>query len=162
MNITPQQLAEFLAEANRHTYAADGGRVTSSLPGAHDLEYISGNLKYHDTYFGSKRFIGMEIVYENDVPIWGMNYYGYIMVSDVDSEEIYAFLKQALMQETRNRLPVRGPDHYRQGLWHYHSGIARGEDLTNFRLFEVIFQHHKDFRTHGRRVYECECSGGLL
>ena len=74
--INLKELADFLNEANKHTYAADGKKVEPTRLKSDDLEYQKGDLIYHDTYFGAGDFIGEEIVYKREVPVWGANYHG--------------------------------------------------------------------------------------
>lgn len=153
MIITSQQLAEFLNKANRHTYAADSGKVESTRLGSKDLEYKEGNLTYHDTYFGGRDFIGEEIVYENDQPVWGMNYYGYILGTKFTPQQVYDFLKKALLQESKDILPVRGPKTFEEGNLEYINSVEG--TLENFTGKEEIF-------FNGEVVYECLYHGGSV
>lgn len=64
-------LADFLREANLNTYANIGVKKATSLrPGSSDYHFEKGDLVYHDTYFGSTKFIGEEIVYKKGKPAW--------------------------------------------------------------------------------------------
>ncbi|WP_198543849.1 DUF5680 domain-containing protein [Petroclostridium xylanilyticum] len=74
MNCTELALKGFLVRAKRNTYARDGVLSASSRPNSKDLHYGEGDLLYIDSYFGSADFIGEEVVFENQKPIWGMNY----------------------------------------------------------------------------------------
>ncbi len=106
-------LAKFLNEANKATYAnKNAPKVTPARPGSRDYEFKKGNFTYHDTYFGPRDFIGEEVIYEGEVPIWGANYFGYIMDDSAGTEEVYNFLRQALMQEYSDVIPVRGPTRF--------------------------------------------------
>ncbi|MBN1259220.1 MAG: hypothetical protein JXB35_00930 [Anaerolineae bacterium] len=51
-------------------------------PGSHDLEYRSGEFTYLDSYFGGSDFIGQEVVYARESPVWAMNYYGRVLDPD--------------------------------------------------------------------------------
>ena len=75
-----KQLADFLNEANKSTYAnKDAPKASSSRLGSEDYHFEKDGLIYHDTYFGGRDFIGEEVVYKNNEPVWGLNYYGYIL-----------------------------------------------------------------------------------
>ena len=131
-----QELLGFLEEANKHTYAADGKRSDSSRLQSEDLEYAKGDLLYHDTYFGGRDFIGEEIVYKKRFPVWGMNYYGFLLTNDRGENEIYNFLKEVLRQEYTDIIPVRGPKKYTKDNWLY-TNTVNGE-LDRFSGTEEI------------------------
>src|SRR3990167_9430941 len=119
-----KQLAEFLNEANKNTYAnKDAAKVSATRLKSEDYHFEKGNLIYHDTYFGSRDFIGEEVVYKNDEPVWGMNFYGYILSETTDGEELYDFLRETLMQERSGILPVRGPEDYKKDNWEYRNAV---------------------------------------
>ncbi len=109
----------FLRAANKSTYAASGKKVNPPRLNSEDFEYREGDLLYHDTYFGDDRFIGEEIIYEKEMPIWGMNYYGYLVDDSATPKEVYSFLKQALMAEENEAIPVRGPKTFVTGEYAY-------------------------------------------
>lgn len=87
------ELKNFIAEARRNTYAGDGKRIESPfLTGSVQLEHRKGEYFYRDIYFGGeKNFIGQEVVYQNDKPIWSMVYCG-----SVEPPEAANFLKKSL------------------------------------------------------------------
>lgn len=76
-------LRQFLVSAKVNTYAGDGTLSAPSRPNSKDLHYKEGDLLYIDSYFGSADFIGEEVVFENERPIWGMNYYGKMLAPDI-------------------------------------------------------------------------------
>lgn len=70
-----KQLADFLDEANKSTYAdKDASKTSSSRLKSEDYHFEKDGLAYHDTYFGSRDFIGEEIVYKDNEPVRGLNY----------------------------------------------------------------------------------------
>ncbi|MDI6870176.1 MAG: DUF5680 domain-containing protein [Bacillota bacterium] len=71
-----KELAEFIVEANRATYAGDGPRSKPLLPGSRQLEFGRGGYLYRDVYFGSGRFQGQSVVHFEGRPVWGMVYSG--------------------------------------------------------------------------------------
>jgi hypothetical protein len=113
MKITTEQLKLFLTEANRNGYAnKDVSKSESLRPKSEDYHFEQGDLIYHDTYFGARDFIGEEVVYEKGEPIWGANYYGFVLKNNVSEKDIYGFLRESLMQEIGDVIPVRGPKEY--------------------------------------------------
>lgn len=104
------ELNEFLVKAKKNTYAKSGeGGETKLEDGTRELTYEEGGFKYRDRYFGSKDFVGEEIVWKNNQPIWGMNYYGFMLPAPVDSKKFLQFLKKALSAVEPSK-PFRGPE----------------------------------------------------
>lgn len=154
MKINPKELVDFLEEANKSTYAnKDAPKATSSRPKSEDYHFEKGNLIYHDTYFGGRDFIGGEIVYKDKVPVWGMNYYGYVLNKDVSEKDVYGFLRKALMQEYSGIIPVRGAQNYEDGNWRY-TNSPQG-DIDRFTGVEEIY--HND-----ELVYRADYHGGSI
>lgn len=98
------RLEEFLVQAKKNTYASGNNRVAASRMKSKDLLYTVDNYTYLDSYFGDSDFSGEEIVYQDDVPIWSMNYIGRVTDEKFKSE----VLKQAL-QHVEVSMPYRGP-----------------------------------------------------
>lgn len=118
--ISNAELEKFLGEANRSTYAnKDAPKVPPTRLHSEDYHFEKDDLIYHDTYFGGRDFIGGEIVYKSGKPVWGMNYYGYLLAENVDVKDVYDFLRQALLEEYGDVLPVRGPKKFERGTWTY-------------------------------------------
>lgn len=153
-SINSQQLANFLTEAHKNSYAnKDAPKASSSRLKSEDYHFEKGNLIYHDTYFGSRDFIGEEVVYKDGNPVWGMNFYGYILSETTDGEELYDFLREAMMQEYSNTLPVRGPQDYKKDNWEYTKSVE-GE-LNRFTGTEEIYRA-------GMLLYRGYYHGGLI
>lgn len=148
-----ETLGEFLNEANKATYANKSAeKVAPTRVGSRDYEFTKGGLVYHDTYFGSRDFIGEEVVYEEGKPVWGANYYGFIPDPAVDTDEVYDFLRLALMQEYSDIIPVRGPKSFADGSRMYTFSVTG--DLANFEGVEEI-------SFNGTTVYRCFVHGGF-
>ncbi|PWB38737.1 MAG: XRE family transcriptional regulator [Parcubacteria group bacterium] len=148
-----KEFTNFLNIANKCTYAANGKKVVSSRLKSDDFEYKRGGWAYHDTYFGEQDFIGEEVVYKNNVPVWGANYYGFILDDAYAPKQVYVFLKKSLMQESDNIIPVRGPKTFKDDGWVYNN-YADGE-LDNFSgKEEILFGN--------RVVYRCLYHGGFV
>ncbi len=152
--ITAKEVAEFLNEANRNTYAnKDAAKAPPSRLGSADYHFEKDGLVYHDTYFGSRDFIGEEVIYKDNKPVWGMNYYGYILSETTNEKELYGFLRQTLMQEYSDIIPVRGPNKYGENNWRYQN-LAEGE-LNRFTGVEEIYRADV-------LVYKCHYHGGFI
>lgn len=148
------RLASFLNAANKATYANREAPKSESLrPASEDYHFEEGNFVYHDTYFGARDFIGEEIVYENNTPIWGMNYYGHVLKEEVSTEKAYTILRPALMQEYDDILPVRGPKVYTEGDHAYRNTVEG--DLDSFSGVEEIYIKEE-------LIYRCWYHGGSI
>ena len=143
------KIIEFLVEAKKHTYAAKGAEVDSSRVRSHDLKYEKDNLMYYDSYLGSNKFSGTEAVYENNKPIWSLNYMGRVLDKTNFSGD---FLKEALMLVSIDN-PYRGPLMYKNGDYEYK--MTLDGDFNYFKGYEIIAYKHKI-------IYECNFIGGVL
>jgi hypothetical protein len=149
-----ESLAAFLEAANKATYAnRTMPKAPSSRANSLDYHFEQDGLIYHDTYFGVRDFIGAEVVYENDAPAWGMNYFGFVLDDQVSEKDVYAFLRTALMQSSGDIIPVRGPRRFDEGNRRYRFAVEGG--LANFSgTEEALFD--------GKVVYRCLVHGGLI
>ena len=147
-------LEVFLKDANLNTYANEKIKKSSSLrPGSSDYHFEKGDLTYHDTYFGTTKFIGEEIVYKNGKPAWGMNYYGFALNSEISESLFDAILRPALMSGSGDNLPVRGPKEFVIGEWRY--TFKTDGNLANFTGLEEISKN-------GEVVCRLYCHGGFI
>lgn len=152
--IALQELVDFLEEANRNTYAnKDAAKSASTRLRSDDYHFEKDGLIYHDTYFGGRDFIGEEIVYKNEKPVWGANYFGFTLDEKVSEKDIYDFLRKALIQEYNDIIPVRGPAKFSDGEWTYKFVVIGG--LENFVGQEEILLSSKI-------VYRCMIHGGFI
>ena len=154
------EIIEFLIKAKKNTYANGKAlRVESSRLGSKDYHYEDyiANKKacYHDTYFGGKRFIGEEVVYMDDKPVWAMNYNGYPLVESLSEEMMDNALRPALMQVgiDNSVLPLRGPCEFINGEYRY--SFEQSGTMENFRGLERIYKNNV-------LIYELHCSGGII
>jgi hypothetical protein len=154
--VPKEQFVKFLCDAKRATYAAQDKKheVEPVLSGSHQLEYRSGALLYRDIYFGGEYFVGKEIVYHKNDPIWGMSYSGGVDegVNTALTPGIYDFLAAAL-REVPAHAPYRGPESYHQGDFGY----------TN-RILGVVprFSGAETISLKGTPIYQLHYSGGFL
>lgn len=152
-----ERLEEFLIEAKKQTYAnGNVEKVRSSRVGSNDYNYDKDGMVYHDTFFGGVKFIGEEVVYINsEVPVWGMNYYGVTLDSNLSEEAMDKALRPALMKvgEDKNVLPLRGPSSFENEGYLY--TFKCDGTLDNFSGVEEI---SKD----GKVIFKLQCHGGLI
>ena len=147
-------LTQFLNDANKSTYANKSApKVAPSRLKSEDYHFEKDNLIYLDTYCGGRDFIGGEIVYKDHMPVWGMNYYGYVLIASLSEKEIYDFLRKALMQEYDDVLPVRGPKNYESEGWQYTSTSVG--TLDRFTGKEEIYHDNE-------LVYRADYHGGFI
>lgn len=147
--INLDKLKKFIAEARGNTYAVDSTPIENPrLFGSVQLEYQKANYLYQDIYFtGSKIFIGQEIVYYNNRPVWAMNYFG-----DAIGKNVTAFLKESLLKLTQECRFGRNCQFEKRGFKYQDEG--RG-NLKYFSGKEQISQKNK-------YVYSLTYQGGLL
>lgn len=151
-----KKLYDFLIEAKKQTYANENvKKADSSRKGSHDYNYQNNEMIYHDTYFGGTKFMGEEVVYFNDeTPIWGMNYYGITLDETFSEEAMDKALRPALMKVGEDDIiPVRGPREYINGEYKYNFEVKG--NLDNFEGKETIYKSNV-------KVYELKCHGGLI
>lgn len=139
---------QFIVQAKQCTYAAKKGKLVSARLASHEYAYKNDDYTYTDSFLGSTSYVGHEIVYEHDIPIWSMNYYGEVLSEDFSGD----FLKEALLQVSINR-PYRGPEYMQRGEYTYMSNITG--NVQSFSGSEVIYyQAHK--------IYTCLFHGGII
>src|SRR5689334_8736694 len=103
MTDVPGDLAAFLLEAKRRTYAGLDDDATIAAPllaGSKQLEHRAPPYAYRDNYFGMGFFVGQETVLRDDTPIWSMSYSGGAQEELTDRTTllaIYKFLRRALL-----------------------------------------------------------------
>ena len=153
----PQSFLDFLTEAKRSTYAAQGddASVSPMLPGSKQLEYRNGDYLYRDIYFGFAFFTGQEIVEYRDRPVWSMTYSGGVLDSDAPKETvgaIYAFLREALRQVDVESI-YRGPRQFESGAYRY---------VNEFEGSPACFHGRELILLDGRAVYELFYGGGTI
>ena len=89
----PHDLAAFLVEAKRRTYAGlddDATVATPLLAGSKQLEHRAPPYAYRDIYFGMGFFVGQETVSKDDRVIWSMSYSGGAGAEITDRETFLA------------------------------------------------------------------------
>lgn len=151
--ISPQQLEEFIVRAKAATYVGDGDKAQPSRIGSHDLKFQDGRFAYIDSYFGGTDFIGQEVVYYDNQPIWAMNYYGRI----IDPEKINAAEAGQIIKASLSALYQEG--RFLGGFEYTYEGSTYTDtnqgDVHSFTGQEWISRN-------GEMVYELVYHGGLV
>ncbi|MGC9399959.1 MAG: DUF5680 domain-containing protein [Anaerolineae bacterium] len=131
----------------------DGEAAPSCRPGSHDLRFQEGDFAYLDSYFGGSDFLGQEVVYHQDVPVWAMNYYGRILEPErITATEAGQIIKESLSLLYREGRFLGGFQHRTRESTY--SDTNQGE-VTCFTGEEWITRN-------GVRVYELHYHGGLI
>lgn len=153
--MTQEEIIEFLLKAKRHTYAAAGGASSPSpFSGSRLLEYKDKDYTYRDIYYGSRFFIGHEILWKSEKPVWGMNYSGGVIKNEpsIELSDIYRFLQAALLRGDKEH-PHRGPASFREGAFQYENFVK-----GNFTLFHG----EETILVESRPVYRLNYHGGEI
>lgn len=146
-------LNKFLVKAKRSTYANGGESEKKILKDkSRELFFEEDDFRYRDRYFGHDPFMGEEIVWEKNKIVWGMNYYGKIILNNISSKKIYEFLKDALKRVTTN-MPFRGPKKFQKEEFTYINEVIG--DFSNFSGEEIIYYKKK-------KIYFLQYHGGLI
>jgi hypothetical protein len=146
-------LNAFVVAAKRATYVGNGTPAASSRTGSHDLVFFDGALSYRDSYFGGTDFLGQEVVWSDDVPVWAMSYHGYILRPDlIDAVRAGETIRAALSAMYQEGRFLGGFE------WVGRHGVYRDSsagDVAHFRGRETI-------AVSGVEVYGLDYLGGLV
>ncbi len=147
------ELQAFIVRAKAATYVGNGEHVAPCRAGSHDLRFVDGRWAYLDSYFGGSDFIGEEVVYFEEKPVWAMNYYGRILRPDL----ITAAQAGGMIKASLSRMYAEG--RFLGGFEH------READLTYADSSEgsvESFHGHESIRCGQQTAYELEYHGGLI
>ena len=153
MPINIDELNAFIVRAKSATYVGGGEHVESCRLGSHDLRFTDGKWSYLDSYFGGTNFIGEEVVYLDERPVWAMNYYGYILRNDL----LTATQSGQMIKASLSRMYMEG--RFLGGFEHTES------DLTYVDTSEGKADHFhgREFIRRGQDIaYELIYHGGLI
>lgn len=150
---TLEHLNAFIVRAKSASYVGDGAHTTPHRPGSVDLAFSAAPFAYLDSYFGGSDFIGQEVVYFRDQPVWAMNYYGYILRPDlIDAPQAGKVIKASLSQLYTEGRFLGGFEHRVDG--YTYTDTSEG-DAAHFQGKEWI-------TCQGIRVYSLVYHGGLI
>lgn len=154
-------LANFIVEANKKTWAAEGSEVEPRFKKSKRHNYKNELWELDDDYSGYFTAPGFTRVLYKGIPVWSMAYFGKGMTEGYEhlSKPTFSFLKEALMEVT-SELPFRGPHQYpyqynRNGL-NYRFSLLRESDITDFLAEEEI----RDI--YNIRIFQQTVGGGII
>jgi hypothetical protein len=148
-----EQLNTFIVRAKAATYVGRGAKSLSYRPGTHDLQFHDGDFAYLDSYFGGTDFLGQEVVYYQDEPVWVMNYYGRILEpSLIIAEEAGQIIQQSLSAMYKEGHFLGGFEHATENGIYFDTSEG---DVASFTGQEWIVRKNI-------RVYELVYHGGLV
>jgi len=92
-----KELHAFIVRAKTVTYVGSGKPVPGCRLNSHDLEFVEGDFTYRDSYFGGQNFLGEEAVWHKGQPVWGENYFGEVVRTDlIDAAGAGQMIKRSL------------------------------------------------------------------
>lgn len=144
-----EELKKFLVLAKKNTYSSI--KTNDDISGG-NFVYSQGDFFYKDNFFGNFLFIGEEVVYFKEVPVWGMNYYGQLLNKDISIKDTYSFLRKALsMINIEN--PFRGGQCFLNDNYKY-TNECNG-NVDNFSGEEYIY-------LGSEKIYRLSYHGGII
>ena len=145
-------LIDFIIQAKKLGYA--GGTETRKVTfddNSVGFEFSNDQYRYTDRYYGFNPFSGTEHVYNNQsVLVWKMNYFGAILPSYSDPNQIYDFLKEAMLLISPEH-PFRGPNKLESGKLIY----KNDQQITPLGFYGIESIHISD-----QNVYQLNYHGG--
>lgn len=153
MLVDTSELHAFIVRAKAATYVGDGEHGNPCRLGSHDLRFSDGEWAYHDSYFGGADFIGEEVVYFGDQPVWAMNYYGRILRDDlITGAEAGHMIKASLSRMYKEDRFLGGFEYSENDLTYEDSSEGNVERF-----------HGRESICRGDRIaYELDYHGGLI
>jgi hypothetical protein len=152
-DLSLERLNVFIVKAKAATYVGGGARSPSCRPGSHDLEFHEGKFSYLDSYFGGTDFIGQEVVYYDDEPVWAMNYYGRIL----EPAMITAAEAGRVIQESLSKMYEEG-----RFLGGFEHDTGNGVYVDTSQGNVASFTGREWITRGGIQVYELIYHGGLV
>ncbi|MCA9959052.1 MAG: DUF5680 domain-containing protein [Chloroflexota bacterium] len=153
VNVSLTELNQFIVQAKAATYVGNGRNATACRIGSHDLKYQNGDFSYLDSYFGGTDFIGQEVVYYKDEPVWAMNYYGKI----IEPETITAAETGQIIKNSLSKMYEEG--RFLGGFVH----SVNGDTYADLSEGDVVSFTGKEWiARNGTRVYELVYHGGVI
>ncbi len=147
------ELNDFIVRAKASTYVGDGSRTESCRPESHDYRFTHGKWSYLDSSFGTRDFLGQEVVFLAGKPVWSMNYYGRILRDDlITPVQVGQVIKASLSKMYKEGRFLRGFENSHEEFTYTDT---TGGTVTSFRGQECIY---KD----GKLAYELVYHGGLI
>jgi hypothetical protein len=146
-------LEEFIVEAKAAAYVGNGSPEGQSRVSSHDVGYQRAPWRYLDSYFGGTDFLGQEVVWRDDLPIWAMNYYGRILDdSAIDAVIAGSIIKESLAALYRQGRFLGGFEYTAKGYKYVDQNTGAA---ASFLGVEQIYRGDQE-------VYRLDYHGGLI
>jgi hypothetical protein len=145
-----ETITDFIVRAKKREYISgiwNGEPVTN---GTGEFIFRNGSMEYRALCYGVLSFNGIETVYKNNMPVWGMVYSGGVIDDTVSAHGIYNFLGKCL-RLVSEEAPFRGPKSYAEGNYIYDNDFSG--DISYFMGYEKIDEGENT-------LYELHYSGG--
>ncbi len=154
---------DFLIEAKQHGYGSPDAQQTRTETGSQRIVYQKGPYIYLDSFVGGEPFGGYEHVSVKlgytYTPIWAMAYYETHKDPELADEELGKVLSTVLAQPDPS-LPIRGPNHWKQGKYEY---ALYTEDYGALEKFTAEEWIAKQVSARQKKViYTARFIGGLV
>jgi hypothetical protein len=151
--VSLEQLNAFIVRAKANSYVGDAPKSLSYRPASIDIQFHEGDFSYIDSYFGGTDFIGQEVVYFQQQPVWAMNYYGRIILPQlIDGAQAGQIIKSSLSRLYEQGRFLGGFEH--SVIDSVYTDTNEGT-VTSFTGKEWITRQ-------GQQVYELHYHGGLI
>ena len=148
-----EKLLKFLLKARTKTYAGEEGKVKPVFKGSKQLEYREGDWFYRDVYYSEKRiFMGIEVVYYKNNPVFAMSYYG--SFRGMREKEIDKILRKALTEKWQTTRIWKKVE-WEKGDYKYVCQPDFEGSIEEMAGSETIFKK-------GKEVYKFFYAGGLI
>ncbi len=143
-----EEVKAFLMQANM-PHAEGTAETTKEKDGSRTIEYVAGDYRLHDNFFGGEPYGGRLVIFHKERPVFMEVYYGQ---TSKPANEVYDFLREAL-KHPDDKNPFRGPAEYTSGSYTYKS-TTEG-DVASHTVKESIYEEDKE-------IYWAVVIGGLV
>lgn len=151
--LNKKELLRFLLKARTKTYAGAGGGVKPALTGSKQLEYKEKSWLYRDVFYvGNGIFVGLETIYHQAKPVFGMSYYGNFKgMSEKETDRILRGALIANKEKTRTWKEVQ----WEKDGYQYLCQPDFGKSIDDFGGSETISKKRKE-------IYRFFYAAGLI
>lgn len=148
------ELRHFLIEANRAGYGNSDTQITTEEDGGHAIRFEAGSFSFCDYFYGGHPYSGQEVIYEDERPVWAMQYRGWVHDTGLSPSEVYNTLLKPALRNAPDHSPYRGPTEMDLENGYAYKNQWTG-DMTNFQGEEII-------ELNGQEIYKGLYFGGLV
>lgn len=145
-------LRQFLFDTTQAGYGNPNTRSVKGSDGAKIITHENGDWRMADSFYGGHPYAGQEVIYHLGKAVWAMQYRGWVYDTEMTPNEVYGFLKKALLAAPAEH-PYRGPSELQEG-----SLVYRNEwhgEIDNFAGQEIILDGEQE-------IYKALYFGGIV